>query len=399
VVDFAAIASHQLSCPETVKAVSSSSLLIEERVVDGVKLLCDVSRGLVRPLIPLVDRRTVFAAFHSLAHPGARATRRLMTARVMWRGLNSDVTAWCRDCQSCQRGKVTQQATAPIQPIPIPRRRFAHIHVDLVGPLPTSPQGYQYLLTVIDRSTRWLEAIPLRDMAATTVADGLVAGWVARFGVPEEITSDRGTQFSSAIWTYLCQRLGIRHSPTTAYHPQANGMIERAHRQLKDALRSRLAGASWPEHLPWVLLGLRTAPKEDTAMSSAELVYGAALCLPGQFLAVPEPPPSVFVEELRTAAPPPPTRLLTYAETAGAVPAGLLRARFVYVRRGGVVPPLAPLYAGPYKVIQPGPKFFLVDIGGKADSVTVDRLKPHLGAASLSPAEPPKRGRPLILQP
>jgi hypothetical protein len=56
-------------------------------------------------------------------------------------------------------------------------------------------------------------------------------------------------------------------------------MVERAHRQIKDALRARLAGVEWPQHLPWVLLGLRSAPKEDAAMSSAELVFGAALTL------------------------------------------------------------------------------------------------------------------------
>ncbi len=86
---------------------------------------------------------------------------------------------------------------------------------------------------------------------------------------------------------------------TTAYHPQANGMIERAHRQIKDALRVRLAGPSWPEHVPWVLLGLRAAPKEDSAVSSAELVFGSPLILPGEFVDVPEPPAEQFVERLR----------------------------------------------------------------------------------------------------
>ena len=104
-------------------------------------------------------------------------------------------------------------------------------------------------------------------MAASSCADALITGWISRYGVPAQLTSDRGTQFTSAIWDALCQQLGIQHQPTTAFHPQANGMVERCHRRLKDALRARLAGPDWPLHLPWVLMGLRAAPTEDTGVS------------------------------------------------------------------------------------------------------------------------------------
>jgi len=100
-----------------------------------------VSRGRVRPLVPLVDRAAVFAAFHGLAHAGSWATKRLMAARVMWRGLNSDVAAWCKDCQQCERAKASQQHTAAVQPIAIPARRFTHLHVDIVGPVPAATCG------------------------------------------------------------------------------------------------------------------------------------------------------------------------------------------------------------------------------------------------------------------
>jgi hypothetical protein len=161
----------------------------------------------------------------------------------------ADITAGCRECQGCNRGKVTTQPAAPAQPIPIPCCRFTHVHVDLVGPLPVSSGGFNHIFTMIDRSTRWLEAVPLKDTSATSCADTFVATWVARFGVPECITSDRGPQFTSAVWFALCSRLGISRSLTTAFHPWSNGMVERAHRQLKDALRARAAGHDWPSHL------------------------------------------------------------------------------------------------------------------------------------------------------
>jgi transposase InsO family protein len=101
-----------------------------------------------------------------------------------------------------------------------------------------------YLLTVIDRSMKWVEAMPLKNMEVATCVENFVDGWVARFGVPASVMSDRDAQFTSAAWVELCERLGIQHVLTTAYHPQSNGMVERVHKQLKEALRARAVGAA-----------------------------------------------------------------------------------------------------------------------------------------------------------
>jgi hypothetical protein len=103
--------------------------------------------------------------------------------------------------------------------IPVPVRRFSHIHVDLVGPLPRS-SGFSYLFTVVDRTTRWPEAVPLMSTTAADCAAALLQGWIQRFGVPDIITSDRGPQFTSSLWVSLCTLLSISHTHTTAYHPQ-----------------------------------------------------------------------------------------------------------------------------------------------------------------------------------
>jgi hypothetical protein len=180
---------------------------------------------------------------------------------------------------------------------------------------------------------------------------------------------------------------------TTPYHPQSNKAVERFHRRLKDSLRARLAGGDWPDHLPWVLLGLRVAPREDSGVSVAELVFGSPLSLPGQFFSAAEPPPSSFVQQLRSAVP-------CVADKSGCSPppapppASLCSARFVYVRSPPVSPGLAPAFRGPYRVRVPGVKFFVIDIGGKPSAVSVDNIKPHLGSSPLSAAPPPRRGRP-----
>ena len=170
--------------------------------------------------------------------------------------------------------------------------------MDLVGPLPPS-HGFTYLLTCVDRSTRWPETFPFAGISARECA--LFHGWISRFRVSAIITSDRGAQFTSSLWSAICSLLDIIPNKTTAFHPQANGLVERFHRQLKNSLRACLAASDWCSHLPWVLLGLCTAPREDSASSSAEAAYGSDLILPHQFLQSQDPPSNQFYEKLKNS--------------------------------------------------------------------------------------------------
>jgi cleavage and polyadenylation specificity factor subunit 1 len=139
--------------------------------------------------------------------------------------MSRDITGWARSCLLCQKSKVHRHVHLQAAHIPVPARRFAHLHVDLVGPLPLS-SGFSYLFTMIDRTTRWPEVFPLPSVAAADCAAALLQGWIQRFGVPSTITSDRGPQFTSQLWAALCKLLSINHVQTTAYHPQANGLVE-----------------------------------------------------------------------------------------------------------------------------------------------------------------------------
>ena len=116
-------------------------------------------------------------------------------------------------------------------------------HIDIVGPLPSAYVAghsyalpYHYLLTCIDRATRWVEAIPLIDTTASSVANAFVSGWISRYGVPLEVVTDRGAQFESELFANLSTIVGFHHVRTTSYHPQSNGAIERFHRTLKTAI-------------------------------------------------------------------------------------------------------------------------------------------------------------------
>jgi hypothetical protein len=114
-------------------------------------------------------------------------------------------------------------------------------------------------------------------------------------------------------------------------------LVERFHRRLKDTLQSRAAAADWHDHLPWVLLGIRTAFREDSKFSPAEAVYTSQLVLPKQFINTAESPSPSFLRELQTTMTgrPPPPAPHNAAPAPSALPEELLLARFVLVRRDG----------------------------------------------------------------
>ncbi|ROT80311.1 Transposon Ty3-G Gag-Pol polyprotein [Penaeus vannamei] len=206
-VDYKALAAEQERDPN----------LSWERVTIGDMLvLCDISTSRPRPLyLPHFGGKSSI-----LAHPSIRSTAKLVLEKFMWHSMKRDLRDW-----------------PAIRNLPQPKRRFGQIHVDVVGPLPQS-EGKRYIFTIIDRSTRWPEATPMEDATTRSCAQALLDSWIARFGLPEHITSDRGASFTSELHMDFAATLG----------------------------------ASWAQ----------TTPKEDLAHSAAEMVYGQPLVVAGE---------------------------------------------------------------------------------------------------------------------
>ena len=301
-------------------------------------------------------------------------------------------------------GKGQQALTfIPLAKFTLPSARFESIHLDLVGPLPPS-RGYPYLLTVIDRFTRWPEAIPLTDITAESVARAFIQGWIARFGTPNTITTDRGRQFEAALWGELMKVLGSTRIRTTAYHPSANGLVERFHRQLKAAIKCQSHPDRWVDALPWVLLGIRSALKEDLQCTTAELVYGTTLRLPGEFIQPsarnPTSDPANFVTRLKeTMSQVQPTQSRKQPQRPTYLPSSLSTCTHVFVRRDAVKTPLQPPYDGPYRVLDRQHKFYTLETRGKRDTVSVDRLKPAYLDPTPTQATPQSTAQPPTTNP
>ena len=224
----------------------------------------------------------------------------------------------------------------------------------------------------------------MNDITAETVALTFATGWIARFGVPSTINSDRGRQFESRLWTSLMQLLGCKHLRTTSYHPV---IVERFHPQLKASLKAPTPTAHWIESLPLVLLGIRTALETDLQCSTAELVYCTILRLPGEFF-----------QQSTTDTPPDPTTLITrLRDTMRDIKATPVRPQpqrnihvskdlssctHVFVSHDAVRKPLQQPCDGPYRVLDK------IDINGRQDTVSLDRLKPTHLAPTNQPNGP-----------
>nr|XP_027235893.1 uncharacterized protein LOC113827195 [Penaeus vannamei] len=201
----------------------------------------------------------------------------------------------------------------PLQTFPIPDERFQHIHIDIVGPLPMD-DGYRYILTMIDRFTRWPEATPIRDITVATVARTFLNTWTSRFGTPHTVTTDRGAQFESELRRQLMVLLGSKRIRTTVYHPCANGM--------------------------------------DLQCTAAEMVKGTMLAFPADFLVTASNfKPGTFGKQLcewMTRVRSRPTRP-TRQQEIYMLP-GLQDCSQVFVRKHPR-PPFCPLYKGPFPII------------------------------------------------
>ena len=392
-LDLRALADEQQKCPPPPLPQHSTLTLEKIEIPEGPTILCDTSTGTPRPWVPPSFRKAVFDIIHGLSHPSRKTTVKLLKQKYIWDSIASDVKTWATACIPCQKAKIVRHTETGFGKFTQPNRRFGHIHVDIVGPLPTS-QGYRYLFTTIDRSTRWPEAVPMVDASTDSCVSALIDAWISRFGLPENITSDRGSVFTSALWTQLAQRLGISTTTTTAYNPEANGIVERLHRTLKAALMSRCTSDKWKTELPWVLLGLRTTPKDADDHAPAEKVYGDNLTVPADFF---RQSPDLPLAELRDAV----TRFIPCQQTYSTsrttyVPADLNSSSHVFMRIDAAKPPLTPPYIGPYKVLQRRKKSFQLQIRNSTDWVSIDRLKP---AYLLDNDQPPvtfsRAGRPL----
>ena len=192
-----------------------------------------------------------------------------------WQGMRSDVRIHCRSCLTCATRRGVGRAThPPLQPIPV-GGPFHCVGVDILK-LPLTYDGNQYVLVFIDYLTKWVEAYPIQDQKAETVARVLVEEVICRHGAPERLLSDRGSNFLSELIAEVCRLLQIKKINTSGYHPQTDGLVERFHQTLISMLSRYVEkhARDWDHYLPYMLYAYRVTAQESTRESPFFLLYG-----------------------------------------------------------------------------------------------------------------------------
>ena len=249
--------------------------------------------------------------------------------------------------------------------------------MDIVGPLPKSG-GYKYLLAMIDRFSRWPEAVPLKDMEALTVCRAFVDHWISRFGALEILSTDQGSPFESQLFKALLQLVGCQRSGTTAYHPASNGMIERWHRSLKAALMCH-TGTDWSLSLSTVLLGLRSNVM-DFSSSPAEFIYGTTLRIPGEFVLTEDflPNPQIFLKEFQGHIRKVKPVSVTHRYSKKAFVSKDLRSCYhAFLRVGSTRRSLEQPYTGSHRILNRATdRMSEIDFNGTPPQVSIEKIKP-----------------------
>ena len=231
-------------------------------------------------VVPSPCRKLVLKTAHDIpvaGHFSNRRTENKVCDKFWWPGVSSDVRQYCRSCDACQR-TAARGRTRPVAmtTMPIISTPFERIAIDLVGPLsPPTSQGHRFILTMIDYATSFIEAVPLKDITSISVAESLMEVF-SRVGIPREVISDRGTQFTSDMMGQIHKLVGIKPIFTTAYHPQMNGKLERQHATMKSVLKKLCSEKpkDWNRYLIPTLFAMREIPSETTGFSPFELLYG-----------------------------------------------------------------------------------------------------------------------------
>ena len=229
--------------------------------------------------VPKRFRTRVLETAHDLPMSGHLAEKKTMNrvySQFYWPRMRRDVQRFIRTCDVCQR--TTPKGRTPKVPMvsmPVVDEPFAIVGVDIVGPLPKSSSGMEYILVVVDHATRYPEAIPLRSITARAVTEALVSIFT-RMGIPKQMLTDQGTQFTGGLMKQVRELLGIRGIRTTAYHPQTNGVVERFNGTLKSMLRRlvREKPRAWDTFVAPALFAFREVPQESTGYSPFELMFG-----------------------------------------------------------------------------------------------------------------------------
>ena len=244
-------------------------------------------------VVPGKDRHLVLKSYHDDmlggGHQGLDRTYSHLLMKYYWIGMYSDVAKYIATCEVCQRVKNSRAQPPPLSPMPVVGI-FKRWHMDFLS-LKLTPDGYKYVLLVVDSSSKWCEAFPTKNQEAETVAKLLYENIITRFGCPDELLSDLGRQFTSKVLRAMCELYNIRQSFTSPYHPQTNAACERMNSYIIQSIRAYNTKDQndWPRLIPSIMMAYRCTPAvKSTELSPFQTLFGESMQTPADVALLPK---------------------------------------------------------------------------------------------------------------
>lgn len=283
----------QDSSPTTSLSSSDEESLANILESDTESLLHETDSG-IKTLNSPEDINTVLKDFHNSTlggHTGVYKTYKRIRKQFKWKHMMRDIREYVKKCLICQKNKSGKQTKMEMMISDTAQKPFEKVYLDIVGPLPVSEKGSKYILTFLDDLTRFFDCFAICDAEAITVANCFYKNIILRYQIPKRLITDQGSNFTSNLFKEVCKILKVKKIQTTAYHPQSNGALERAHGPLIDYLRSFVDNKpeKWDDWLAEAAYVHNNTIHAGTKMTPMEALYGFCNSLPTNLKQEPEP--------------------------------------------------------------------------------------------------------------
>lgn len=229
--------------------------------------------------VPREYRQGVIELSHNhplSGHKGISKTKEKIGQEYWWPKWQQEVYEYVSRCEDCKQKIVEAKKNTPLAPLPLTTQPNQRIHVDLFGPVNRSEKGNKHVLIITDAYTKYAEAVAIPDKEAVTVATGIFNRWICRFGIPDSVLSDGGTEFVNKVAQALFDQLNVKKMTTTPYHPQCNAQAEVINKSLARYMRTMLEDdqLDWEFFLPSMMFSYNTAMHEAIGTSPFMMMHG-----------------------------------------------------------------------------------------------------------------------------